>query len=122
RVLPHRRLRGGDALPARRTGAHRAGQRAQHQDHLPARPNGRRGTAQLRTACLTRVRPNSQIRPLPLLASSSTSPNASVNSFTSVSPIISGGISLITSMWSPDTSGGKRGRRDRAPPPILPNP
>jgi len=47
---------------------------------------------------LTRVRPNSQIRPLPLLASSSTSPNASVNSFTSVSPIISGGISLITSM------------------------
>ena len=54
--------------------------------------------AQFRTACLTRVRPNSQIRPLPLLASSRTSPNASVNSFTSVSPIISGGISLITSM------------------------
>ena len=52
----------------------------------------------IRTACLTRVRPNSQIRPLPLLESSSTSPNASVNRFTSVSPIISGGISLITSM------------------------
>src|SRR6185437_8546535 len=103
RVLPHRRLRRGDALPARRTGAHRAGQRAQHPGHLPSGPNARRGTAQLRTACLTRVRPNSQIRPLPLLASSSTSPNASVNSFTSVSPIISGGISLITSMWSPDT-------------------
>ena len=53
---------------------------------------------QLRTACLTRVRPNSQMSPLPRLASSSTSPNASVNSFTSASPIISGGISLITSM------------------------
>jgi 2-C-methyl-D-erythritol 4-phosphate cytidylyltransferase len=53
--------------------------------------------------CLTRVRPNSHIRPLPLLASSSTSPNASVKPFTSSSEIISGGISLITSMWSPDT-------------------
>ena len=47
RVLPHRRLRGGDALPAGRAGAHRAGQRAQHQGHLPAGPSRRRGTAQL---------------------------------------------------------------------------
>jgi 2-C-methyl-D-erythritol 4-phosphate cytidylyltransferase len=49
-------------------------------------------------ACLTRVRPKPQIRPLPLLASSRTSPKDSVKFFTSLSEIINGGISLITSM------------------------
>src|SRR6201985_162245 len=35
----HRRLRCGAALPARRPGARGPGQRAQHEDHLPARPD-----------------------------------------------------------------------------------
>jgi predicted ABC-type ATPase len=50
------------------------------------------------TACLTRVRPKSHIRPLPRCALSMTSANASQNSFTSASVMFSGGSSLITSV------------------------
>ena len=51
-----------------------------------------------RTACLMSVRPKSHMRPLPLEASSRTSARPSRKSLTSASPIIKGGISLITSM------------------------
>ena len=44
-VRAHRRLRRRAPLPAGRRRAHRAGQRAQHQDHLPAGPRRRRGPA-----------------------------------------------------------------------------
>ncbi len=100
-----RRDRGPGGLVVALRGHPRAGRL-----RVPARPvvlrlgragaGGRHGhrPGQERTACLMRVRPKSHIRPLPLLASSRTSARASVNSLTSVSPIIRGGISLITSM------------------------
>ena len=61
----------------------------------PAHPVGR---CYLVTACLTRRRPKSHIRPEPRCASSITSVNASTKCFASASPIVSGGSSLITSM------------------------